>query len=95
MTHKGRKNTEEDEEEEASEYGTEDEGESRGRRREERGEGWGGMRGEGLNLDMEIRKEQLPPFLRRYIKIRSGWPQGRGGRTFSVGQLGAQSAALF
>lgn len=55
----------------------------------------GGMRGEGLNLDMEIRKEQLPPFLRRYIKIRSGWPQGRRGKTFSVGQLGAQSAALF
>lgn len=55
----------------------------------------GGMIGEGLNLDMEIRKEQLPPFLRRYIKIRSGWPQGRRGGTFSVGQLGAQSAALF
>lgn len=94
MTHKGRKNTEEDEEEEGSEYGTEEEGESRGKRREERGRG-GGLRGEGLNLDMEIRKEQLPPFLRRYIKIRSGWPEGRGGRTFSVGQLGAQSAALF
>lgn len=49
----------------------------------------------GLNLDMEIRKEQLPAFLRRYIKIRSGWPVGRRDRTFSVGQLGAQNAALF
>lgn len=87
MTHKGRKNTEEEGEEEVgSEYGTEEEGESRGRRRREQG---------GLNLDMEIRKEQLPPFLRRYIKIRSGWPEGRRGRTFSVGQLGARSPALF
>lgn len=92
MTHKGRKNTEE-EEEEGSEYGTEEDGESRGRQRGG-GRGWG-WRGVGLNLDMEIRKEQLPPFLRRYIKIRSGWPEGRGGRTFSVGQLGTQSAALF
>lgn len=57
------------------------------------GEGDGESR--GLNLDMEIRKEQLPPFLMRYIKIRSGWPEGGRGRTFSVGQLGAQSAALF
>lgn len=32
-----------------------------------------------LNLDMEIRREQLPPSLRRYIKIRSGWPEGRMG----------------
>lgn len=82
MTHKGRKNTEEGEGEVGSEYGTEEEGRAT--------EGAG-----GLNLDMEIRKEQLPPFLRRYIKIRSGWPEGRRSRTFSVGQLGAQSATLF
>lgn len=44
----------------------------------EMGDWRGGM---DLNLDMEIRGEQLPSSLRRSVEIRSGWPEGRTGHT--------------